>query len=561
MSEKKWSEETCREEAKKYNTISDFNKGCASAYNVARKNGWITSYDWFEHRVKPKGYWNEETCHTEAMKYKTRKKFYEGNGSAYDAARKNGWLKNYDWFQRPDPINKKWNEITCLEAALKYTSRSEFKEYCASAYAVALRNGWLKDYYWQQNKSLFTEKGRWYNAYIYEWKDLQSVYVGITIDVQRRDIEHRKKRSSVFKFAYENKVDIPQIEVVEEKLLPHEAPNREAYYIDYYKKLGYTVINIAKAGSVGAFGAGKWNKTSCRKEAMKYKSRKAFSKGCVGAYGVALKNGWLDDYGWMARPEPTRKWTTETCREEAKKYKTKSEFYKKSSGAYDVARKNGWLTTYDWLEIKWEKKWNEETCRKEAQKYKSTSEFKKQSGGAYNQARKNGWIKDYVWLEQKRKDNEYWDYNTCKEEARKYILLSHFQKRSSSAYQVAKKNNWIADYDWFEQERKPIGYWNMDTCREEAKKYTSRLRFAQGNASAYHKALTNGWLDNYDWLVTPKQISKWNEKTCREEALKYRTKSQFKKGSSRAYNVARENGWIDDYVWLERRKDYSFSKE
>ena len=40
----------------------------------------------------------------------------------------------------------KWNHDTCLEEARKYKSRGEFKKKCVSAYAAALRNGWLDDY-------------------------------------------------------------------------------------------------------------------------------------------------------------------------------------------------------------------------------------------------------------------------------------------------------------------------------------------------------------------------------------------------------------------------------
>ena len=94
-----------------------------------------------------------------------------------------------------------------------------------------------------------------------------------------------------------------------------------------------------------------------------------------------------------------RKWTYEKCQEEAKKYKTKSEFAKKSGGAYFLARKNGWLNDYTWLktpEIK--RKWNRKTCRNEAKKYDSRSEFAKNSRVAYQVARKNGWLEDYTWF-------------------------------------------------------------------------------------------------------------------------------------------------------------------
>ena len=44
---RKWVYETCYEEAKKYNSKSDFRKETNRAYEVARENGWLNDYTWF----------------------------------------------------------------------------------------------------------------------------------------------------------------------------------------------------------------------------------------------------------------------------------------------------------------------------------------------------------------------------------------------------------------------------------------------------------------------------------------------------------------------------------
>lgn len=43
-------------------------------------------------KAKPNGYWNYEKCYQEALKYKSRNEFQKGCGSAYHAALKNKWL-------------------------------------------------------------------------------------------------------------------------------------------------------------------------------------------------------------------------------------------------------------------------------------------------------------------------------------------------------------------------------------------------------------------------------------------------------------------------------------
>lgn len=41
----------------------------------------------------------KNSCFWEAMKYKTRTEFEKCNESAYNAARKNNWLKDYIWLE------------------------------------------------------------------------------------------------------------------------------------------------------------------------------------------------------------------------------------------------------------------------------------------------------------------------------------------------------------------------------------------------------------------------------------------------------------------------------
>ena len=79
-------------------------------------------------------------------------------------------------------------------------------------------------------------------------------------------------------------------------------------------------------------------------EASKYSSRKKFQKGSGGAYNVAWRNKWLDEF-FGERVI----WTYEKCYEEAKKYFSKKEFRKGNCSAYEAALRNNWLKDYDWF--------------------------------------------------------------------------------------------------------------------------------------------------------------------------------------------------------------------
>ena len=45
-----------------------------------------------------------------------------------------------------------------------------------------------------------------------------------------------------------------------------------------------------------------------------------------------------------------------------------------------------------------------------------------------------------------KKTNEYWNYDTCKEEAKKYKKRVDFQKACSGAYNATRKNGWLDEF-------------------------------------------------------------------------------------------------------------------
>ena len=87
----------------------------------------------------------------------------------------------------------------------------------------------------------------------------------------------------------------------------------------------------------------KWTPESIHKEALRYSTRSAFSKGSRGAYQAAQQNGWLDEVCAHMQSKPKTKWTYEAIKNEALNYETRSAFQKGNAGAYHAARRRGWL--------------------------------------------------------------------------------------------------------------------------------------------------------------------------------------------------------------------------
>ena len=456
---KKWTKEKVFEEARKYNTKWEFGKGCRGAYQSALRNGWLDEMDWFEELHKPRNYWTKERVFEEARKYNTKWEFGKGCGGAYKSAYKNGWLSEMNWFVKPNIVcNKKWTKERVFEEARKYQTRKILQINCNRAYNVARVNGWLDEMDWLEDGrlKLFTDKIDC--VYRYLWEINKTVYVGRTINRKKRDKSHRRE-GTVYKYALNNFLKIPQMEIIEDNLTIEEGLDREDYWVNYYKNNGYNVLNIAKTGktcgSLGAIKSGKWSKKNVFEEAKKYQTRTEFRKKCRTAYDIAHINGWLDEMDWLEEVhKPNGYWTKERVFEEARKYNTIQELRKGCRGAYDAARRKELFEEIDWLEDfknvkektnrsnkKVKNFWTKESVFEESKKYSTRGDFSKGCGGAYQSAYRNGWLDEMDWLS--KLWNKKWTKERVFEEAKKYQTRTEFSKCSSAAYENARQNGWL----------------------------------------------------------------------------------------------------------------------
>lgn len=91
-------------EAKKYTKLMDFQKHSGGAFNAARRLGIINNLTWLEKEERlPHSYWkNKENVINEAKKYASKIEFQKGNQSAYWASLKYGYINEITWFTRPN---------------------------------------------------------------------------------------------------------------------------------------------------------------------------------------------------------------------------------------------------------------------------------------------------------------------------------------------------------------------------------------------------------------------------------------------------------------------------
>lgn len=453
---------------------------------------------------KKKRKWNYDTCLKEARKYKTRTEFQRACSGAYIYARKNGYLSKFDWFDEIKKPNGYWTKERCEEESRKYQSKKEFVKGCSAAHHAAVVNGWLDDFTWLVDKRFDIIKDKVDSVYVYIFEETKTAYVGRTLirRQKKRDKEHvfNIEADNVARYAKKIHVPVPPMIIIETNLTLEEGLDREDYWRKWYEQKGYTMLNrIATGkgkGSLGGISHGKWNRRTCREEALKYKSASEFEVNTSGAYAAALRNGWLKDYSWFAVLK--REWDKDACLKEAKKYTTRGDFFIGCRGAYIKSLREGWIDEFTWLRSRQTKPagyWdNYEHCYEEAKKYKNRRAFLKGCYGAYTKALKNGWLDDYTWFIEMKKPNGYWNRETCFEEAMKYKSRSEFGKKAVRAYGLALANGWLDDYTWF----KPLtGYWTYEACKTEAAKYEKRSHFKAACPGAYSKSRIKGWLDEF----------------------------------------------------------------
>ena len=418
----KWTEETCREESKKYTTVIEFATNNNSAYKIAKKNGWIYSYTWLGD-VKPKKKWNDEITIEESKKYTRRRDFMLNSPSGYDYAYRHGLLDKMTWLKYTP--KKSWNIDTCYKEAQKYNSRNEFKLSNNHAYNVARKNGWLDSYTWFNTLKYFGEDAvKKDNVYAYEFIELNYVYVGRTINIKTRDYEHRNgigynhhKESAVYKFAKLHNINVPTVKILETNITILEGRKLEGIWLNRYIENGWNILNKAKCGeNCGALGTlgRKWTKPKCEIESKKYNSRSEFRKNCLRGYTVARKNGWLDSYTWLNNKKiiitkqnheknkhvkkynkRISKYTYDYCKELSIHCTSRSEFKAYNPSAYTVARKNGWLDSYTWLKPKKHTNYTYEECKEIACTCKSRGYLQYKNPSVYDKCRIKGWLDDF----------------------------------------------------------------------------------------------------------------------------------------------------------------------
>lgn len=255
-----------------------------------------------------------------------------------------------------------------------------------------------------------------------------------------------------------------------------------------------------------------WNKENVFNESHKYTSRSEFRKGSYQAYWVALKNGWLNDMGWLL-PK------------------------KKNDGFWKI----------------------KENVILESKKYKSISLFKKECNGGWASAIKNNWIneiREYYNQFIEDNSNKYCIYaylDECNRVA--YIGLTSNKEQRHNTHLSGGFKGYISHSSVYDY------YLNKDVEIPTPIYLEEKLTPKQAREREQY------WYDYYKNFLKYKMlnrkkcgdlggmIQKWTKESVFEVSKLCKSRTELSKKYNGAYKVARTNGWLNELFPTKKSKN------
>ena len=280
-----------------------------------------------------------------------------------------------------------------------------------------------------------------------------------------------------------------------------------------------------------------WTYDKCKKESLKYKTKKEFREKNSSVYTKINKKRWYDLFNHMKKSENNSKrciysyeffnqyvyiGLTNNLKRRNKDH-LKNGIISKYIKQYNITPKLIQLTNYidvneakkkeqyyidkykkeNWFVLNKIKggsigspiiKWSKEKIQKKALEFEFRSDFQKEYPGAYQRALKNNILNEVCQHMRKKKKKKYikWTYEKCKNEASKYNTKTEFKHKSNYAYKISLKNNFLNEICLHMNKRNK---WNFDNVIKEAKKYNTKTDFSKQSRGAYNFAYRNNILD------------------------------------------------------------------
>ena len=246
-----------------------------------------------------------EYCKNYVKDFKSISALKEENRSILVVIRRNGWSDILNDLERKR--HGKYTLEECAKKVNEYEFLTDFIKENESMYNVILHNGWKRIL--KNLKRAGSKYKRCIYAYEFFVKNEKYAYIGLTFNLDVRDRAHKTdKNSSVYRFAEENNIAIPDPIRLTEYVDKQEASKLEGEYLKIYKKKNWNILNRAKTGSLGGGKKSSiYTKEYCISLAKKYDLLAKFGEENSWAYLLIRKNGWgKEAFAHMKKYDPKK---------------------------------------------------------------------------------------------------------------------------------------------------------------------------------------------------------------------------------------------------------------
>lgn len=294
-----------------------------------------------------------------------------------------------------------------------------------------------------------------------------------------------------------------------------------------------------------------WTESVVKKEADKYKTKLEFKENAKNAYAAAIRLGIIDNLGLKEMLKPKKYWhKEENIRKEVAKYKTKTEFSKGCSGAYQMALKLGIIDDLGFelkgdlynrciyaIEFEDNHVYIGLTCNIDKRIKKHFRNPKKSSAGKYylKSGSKYKTIKltDYINVE---KSGELENFYIEKYRSENWIILN-----KAKAGGLGKSNS----------------KWTKELVLEESLKYENPTEFHISNSSAYNYARSNKFTHELVYSE-PREVNiKWDLEKVLDVFLRYENYTDIMNSKDKtAYYYAQRNNLLNIIKYKNHVSNY-----
>ena len=464
---KKWNEETCELEARKYEYVFDFSTKASGAYNKARSNGWLKNYTWLKKLPPKTADYNKEAKYIYAYEFVEQKSVYVGLTNS---------LIKRDWQHRNSEDSSVYRfaeECKCIIPKPKQLERD-----------VPVHESGKREKFWVTH---YKVEG-WHILNRAKTGERESS-VGIYYPIKwnKKAIREKAKECgyvlAVFAEQYPGAYEAIQSRY--KGLLNELFPNR---IIHTHHTVEDALLVVRKGH---------------------YENRSQLRFDCLWAYRVLFDNGLLDAV--FGKP---KEYTREEALREADEYKSIEQIRLQNHPLWNYLRKNNLFKIAKPTDPMFRRVKTIEEAWDLSQYYKSITELSNHASVAHRLLKEAGLlykrypkpIKYVAKNDRKEKHKKTEnpqiekpieiievDYEQCKKAYEQCAFIFEVKKRFAHIYRIAKKQGW-------HEELKSLCYgnttkWTRTVCETIVSKYTFLRDLVNNEPNVYNVIKKYHWDD------------------------------------------------------------------